>query len=189
MDELRYYLAAIFANKGYKRVIEFGCAFGTLTSFLTQLCDDVTGIDLARKWIELARRRVPKAKFEVANLLTYKAKEKFDVGITHGVLIHVEEDKIEKAIKNILRNCKEALLVESSVAGSRQKDSQKYDAKKYWNNRASHSKEEPEKDLPMKYYYQHDYEEIFKRLGLEWQLIKTFNFETKTRLYLIWNPK
>jgi SAM-dependent methyltransferase len=50
------------------KVLDLGCGAGSVSELLSARGLDVTGIDISERQIELARRRVPKATFLVADM-------------------------------------------------------------------------------------------------------------------------
>lgn len=183
MDKLEAYITAVFLSKKYKSAIEFGCTYGSLTVMLNRFCQTI-GVDIAPTYVNKARKCFPFIKFIVGNCLTYRPKKKFDVAVTHGLLIHVPPADIKKAIKNILKVAKEALLVESSGIETAGIYKEKYSAKRYWEHRAKHPAQGD--DLKMKYYYSHDYEKLFDEMGINYQVVYVFDVATNTRMYHLW---
>lgn len=184
MDELQSYLTSIFMQKKFESAIDIGCAYGENTKFLNILCPTV-GIDISGEYVRKARKKYPGIKFIVGDIRTYKFRKKFDVAITHGLLIHVHPKNIRSVIKKILKIASRAIFVESSVEPTYQPNRvMEYNAKEYWEHRARHPKQND--DLPMQYYYKHDYESLFDELGIGYQMIKEFDPKTKTRMYYTW---
>lgn len=184
MDEVQSYLASVFLAKKYKTALELGCSVGNLTRFLSELTN-VSGSDISNEYIKKAKKQHKGIRFFVSDARTMRLKRKCDVIVTHGLLIHIPDKDIEKTIKNIMRYAKNGLFVESSAVETTNKVlSQKYNPKKYWSHRARYPDEKD--DLPMKYYYSHDYVKLFTKLKLKFQIIKEFDCATKTRMYLVW---
>lgn len=184
MDELDSYLASIISLKGFKRGIYLGCAMGGRIGLLRNLLK-VDGLDISAVYIKRAKQRYPMTRFIVADIRKYKSKVKYDVAITHGLLIHIHPDDIKKTIKNILKLAKHAIFVESS--GKEVEGKSKYEPKKYWDNRARHTGDKDGRnDLPMQYYYSHDYQSIFQSLGIQYQVVYTFDEVNKTKMYYLW---
>jgi ubiquinone/menaquinone biosynthesis C-methylase UbiE len=61
-----------------KTMLDVGCGTGNHLKHFSKnfLC---TGIDINRRMIEIARRKVPVAGFKVANMINLKLKDRFDV--------------------------------------------------------------------------------------------------------------
>lgn len=187
MDELESYLASVIKSKGYKTALYIGCAVGRRIPFFRSLLK-VTGLDISSVYIKRAKRSFPLVDFVVADIRKYKSKVKYDVIISHGCLIHISHEDIKRTISNIFKLSKEAIFVESSgVEFNDPKNILVYEPKKYWQNRANHIDDKDDRnDLPMQYYYSHDYEGIFESLGIKYQIIKTFDENTKTRMFYCW---
>lgn len=64
-------LLGIFGQKGIKEglVIDLGCGSGIWAAALTEAGYDVLGIDISQAMIDLAKKKAPKAEFQVASFL------------------------------------------------------------------------------------------------------------------------
>ena len=61
------------------KILDVGCGFGDLSSFLkSQYQIKYLGVDINPKFIEIAKQRNPKTRFEVRDIEKKKIKEKFD---------------------------------------------------------------------------------------------------------------
>lgn len=67
-----------FEEKQSKTLLDVGCGTGEHLKYLS-LDFQCTGIDINRDMIKNAKTKVPDAKFEVANMINFRLKEKFDV--------------------------------------------------------------------------------------------------------------
>ena len=182
MDEFQSYLMSVFALKGFKNAVELGCTTGKTTRFLNQLCPTL-GVDISKEYIKRAKCYDKNGEYLVADVRKYKPKKRFDVAVTQGLLIHIKDTDIKKTIQNIFKIAKHGLFTESSVEEYYDTEYElKYDNKKYWEHRAKNP--DKESDLPMRYYYCHDYPFLFGSLGIKYQTIVTFDERTKTRMYL-----
>jgi len=184
LTQFEAYLIAVFGQRDYKTLIDIGCGHGNEMEFLRKNFDlETVGIDIARKHIKTARRFYPDVEFHCADFLKFRDKRIFDVAYTHGLLIHIHYRDIKSAIKKIMDLAKEGIFIESSAKDKKGKI--KYNASKYWNYRAEHPS--CRHDLPMQYYYSHDYAKLFRELGLGFQMVVDFKIEnTKTRMWYVW---
>lgn len=84
------------------RVVDLGCGAGVpSTDRLAERCD-VLGIDVSGRQVELARRLVPSARFEHADLLTWTtAPESLDAVTAFFVFGHVPRERLGE----LLRRC------------------------------------------------------------------------------------
>jgi SAM-dependent methyltransferase len=73
------------------RILEIGCGPGTIVSYLPP--SDYLGFDLSPKYIELAKRRFPKAHFvcERVNQFSLAREQSFDVVLALGIVHHLED--------------------------------------------------------------------------------------------------
>lgn len=73
----------------------------------------LAGIDLNLWAIEGARKNIPNGDFGVGNVLNIPHKDKsFDLVLSDAVLMYVDKNKIEQAIKELCRVAKYVLIVD-----------------------------------------------------------------------------
>lgn len=67
-----------FEKRPLKTILDVGCGTAEHLKYLSQhfRC---RGVDINETMIEIAKAKVPNAKFEVANMVNFRLKEKFDV--------------------------------------------------------------------------------------------------------------
>ena len=82
-------LAKLMRPRG--RVLDLGCGAGVpATKLLTDRDFDVLGVDFSAVQIERARQLVPRAKFELADMVTWEHEAaSFDAVVSFYALIHV----------------------------------------------------------------------------------------------------
>lgn len=88
---LRYALRALKGIKG--RVLDVGCGAGDFVEAIKYYRPDLElyGIDISKKTIGIAKKRIKKAKFEVANAEKLPFKDNFfDAVVCFDVIEHVE---------------------------------------------------------------------------------------------------
>lgn len=94
----------------FESVIDVGCGNGIWSTVLPK---DYVGIDIAKTNVEIAKRNFPEKKFEqVALEDAQPVAGKADVAFCHTILMHVTEDKIQKAIKALKGLAKKAIIIE-----------------------------------------------------------------------------
>ena len=73
------------------RILEIGCGPGTIVSYLPP--SDYLGFDLSPEYIELAKRRFPKARFvcERVSQFSLAKEQSFDVVLALGIVHHLED--------------------------------------------------------------------------------------------------
>lgn len=75
-----------------RKVLEFGCLDGFMSSLIAPLCDTLTVIDGSNTFIEMAKKRVPKNVEFVHTLFEdYSPDKKFDYIFAAYVLEHVND--------------------------------------------------------------------------------------------------
>lgn len=76
------------------RVLDAGCGAGTPVTRMLASRFEVTGIDLSGTQVELARRAVPSARFEVADMTAWDAPDaSFDAVVSYYAIIHVPRER------------------------------------------------------------------------------------------------
>ncbi|MFA6995298.1 MAG: class I SAM-dependent methyltransferase [Patescibacteria group bacterium] len=80
------------------RVLEIGCGNGRDAEDIVKFTDNYIGIDISEKLVELARQKVPKGNFEVADIENYKFGEGLDVIFAFASLIHVPIESLQKIL-------------------------------------------------------------------------------------------
>lgn len=101
------WLLSIVKKQNPKSILEVGCGFGRNIKFLIRngvSPSGITGFDISTKMINLARKYIKneKVKLYTLSLADFKAKKKFDLVFTYGVLMHTPNNKIEDAINNLV---------------------------------------------------------------------------------------
>lgn len=73
------------------RILEIGCGPGTMVRYLPP--SEYSGFDLSPKYIELAKRRFPKAHFvcERVSQFSLAKEQSFDVVLALGIVHHLED--------------------------------------------------------------------------------------------------
>lgn len=96
-------LAELLAPRA--RVLDLGCGAGVpATRLLTEKTFDVLGIDISAVQIERARRLVPRATFELADMATWDhAQGTFDAVVSFYALIHLPMEDQRNLLPKIRR--------------------------------------------------------------------------------------
>ena len=83
--------------KENSRILDVGTATGDYPKYLTEKCDknfEVIGVDSSENMINVARKKAPKAKFEVMDMRKLQfADSYFDAIICMATLIHVDDNE------------------------------------------------------------------------------------------------
>ena len=88
-------------------VLDAGCAGGGKSKFLATKGFQVTGIDFAPNFIEIAKKEVPEAEFQVLDIREISTLEKvFDGIFLQAVLLHFSKKEVPDILKNIFTKLK-----------------------------------------------------------------------------------
>lgn len=83
-------------------VLELGCNKGQTIGHLKDLgFTKVTGIDINKSALKIAREEFPEFEFIESSIEDYNREEQFDLVITSGVLIHIHPANLPTIVKKI----------------------------------------------------------------------------------------
>jgi len=99
-------------------VLDMGCGNGKWFPLLSQF-GEYEGFDIAKKLVDIAKKKYPKGKFKVGKVETYKADKKFDLAFSYTTLEHIVDADFPKAVKNIKKLANYLLLIEPEGFTSR----------------------------------------------------------------------
>ena len=103
-------------NKGLsfsgKKVIDVGCGTGIITEKIVSLgAVEVVGLDISEKMIEIARKRVPSAKFIVSDALNIPYPDcHFDLCVSFTVMQDIPKERWKDFVNECVRVSKEAWI-------------------------------------------------------------------------------
>jgi len=94
------------------KVLEVGCGAGQFTGYIMSKGFEVEGIDLSRKMLFLARKKVPGGKFKYMDMrkLDYKDEE-FDGILSAYALIHIPAEEVVSTLKESKRVLKKGGMI------------------------------------------------------------------------------
>ena len=95
-----------FLPKG--KILEIGCGGGRDAKVLISKGYDYIGTDIAKNFVNVARKNNPKARFLVRSVYDLKFPEDFFDGLwCSATLLHIPKNKIKQALKEIKRVIKQ----------------------------------------------------------------------------------
>jgi ubiquinone/menaquinone biosynthesis C-methylase UbiE len=161
---LNPYLFEAIGNVKGKNVLDYGCGDGGLCNELSKLGAQAEGVDISSKFVEIAKKKYPKIRFELMeeNKTNYPDNQ-FDI-VVCNIVLHITKD-YKQVLKEIYRIAKpEGKLVVTIMHPDHWKAEQ-----------ADFSKEEEiikvmvENSVPVTYYRrgQEIYQKAFNHAGFK----------------------
>ena len=91
------------ANVKIIKHLDLACGVGTLCHLLWEQGIPTKGIDISKSMIQLAKEKYPKIPFEIADIITYQSKEKYNlITCTCDAINHIlKKQDLETLFKNI----------------------------------------------------------------------------------------
>lgn len=113
-------LESLNFNFHKKRILDLGCGIGHLASFFVEKEADVLCVDGRKENIDSLIKRYKDLKHAVSDVENDDLSKfgLFDIVFCYGLLYHLE--KIEYALHNISKICRELLLLETCICDSSQ---------------------------------------------------------------------
>ncbi|HEU0080700.1 MAG TPA: class I SAM-dependent methyltransferase [Candidatus Paceibacterota bacterium] len=87
-------------SKENPATLEIGCGNGRDAAEILKHTNDYLGIDIAERFIELAKRTAPKGRFEVADIESFAFPQGLDAIFAFASLIHVPKESLAKVIES-----------------------------------------------------------------------------------------
>ena len=101
LPELEDFMNLLNAEKGNK-ILDLGCGPGHHSKIFSDYGFNVTGIDLSPEMIKIAKKEVPKAKFQVMDILDLKFdKESFNGIWASASLLHIPKRNLKTVLKKL----------------------------------------------------------------------------------------
>jgi len=93
----------LFALIGKKnpRVLEIGCAGGRDAAVFLQKTTDFLAIDASQKLLDIAKNRLPKGKFVLADVEKYEFPNELDIIYASASLIHTNKQVLREVFQRI----------------------------------------------------------------------------------------
>ncbi len=79
-------------------VLEIGCGNGRDAEEIIKRTDFYLGIDISERLVELAKQKVPKANFQIADIETFKFPKDLDIIFAFASLIHVQKEQLANVL-------------------------------------------------------------------------------------------
>lgn len=109
-ESVKDFFEFLKSKKVFGRLLDVGCGNGKNTIFFQKKGIDSTGIDFARSAIKICKENAKAEQinptFQVASVLNYRSKNKFDIIIDCGCLHHIRRSYWKQYKKTITDNLK-----------------------------------------------------------------------------------
>lgn len=102
-------------SKDNPSVLEIGCGNGRDAIEIIKYTKNYTGIDIADKFIEIAKENVPEGKFEVADIENYIIPNDLDIVFAFASFIHVQKEDLKIIFQKIYNNLNKSGVVRISM--------------------------------------------------------------------------
>ncbi|MFZ2970203.1 MAG: class I SAM-dependent methyltransferase [Minisyncoccia bacterium] len=110
-------------------VLDIGCGGGQDSKFLTDNGCSVSGIDVSKEMIKLAKKYAPRANFKVANVMKLSSRKKYDGIWCCRVFQHISIDKQDKFLNKLHSLFKKnGTLYITSVVSDKKEDYEAFDS-------------------------------------------------------------
>ena len=96
--------ALSYLNKPNPKVIEIGCGNGRDAKEIVKHTKNYLGIDLSKSLIQLAIKKAPEAKFQMADFETYQFPQNIDVIFAFASLIHSNKEGVKKVLRKAYKS-------------------------------------------------------------------------------------
>ena len=95
------------------KVLDLGCGNGRWAGILVKKCKNYIGVDLSKRFIEIARKRIPheNASFICMPVQEYYEDEQYDLILLVGLLTYLNDEDIEK----LSENCRKMLAKDGKL--------------------------------------------------------------------------
>ncbi|OIO52200.1 hypothetical protein COY93_02330 [Candidatus Uhrbacteria bacterium CG_4_10_14_0_8_um_filter_58_22] len=90
-----------FCKQKHPNVLEVGCGNGRDAEAILPLVESYLGIDISPELIEIARNKVPGARFEVADVMEFPFPSGLDAVFAFASLIHLDHDEIFEVLAKV----------------------------------------------------------------------------------------
>ena len=108
---------SLVGNKNPK-VLEIGCGNGRDAEEIIRYANNYVGIDISEKLIQLAHQKIPRVKFEVADIETYNIPKNLDVVFAFASLIHVPKESLEAIFEKLFESLNSGGIIRISLKQS-----------------------------------------------------------------------
>ena len=153
-------------KKNNPKVLEVGCGNGRDAEVIYKNTTDYIGIDISEKLIELACKKIPQGKFEVADIEAYIFPHGLDAVFAFASLIHTPKEVLRRIFENIFNALNSGGLFRLSM--------------KYSNPSSEVTKDD---EFGTRTYYLYSKEDI-RNLGSKFVILKNEMNELKGQMWL-----
>lgn len=88
-----------YIKKENPKTIELGCGNGRDAKEIIKHTNNYLGVDLSEGMLQIARKNVPQANFQLADIETYKFPKKVDAIFSFASLLHSDKTSVKRILK------------------------------------------------------------------------------------------
>jgi len=114
-QDVRFEIISQIGTMKNTTVLDVGCGFGDFYEFLRdkKINCKYHGVDINNQFIEIAKKRNPKGKFELRDIQKNKFTEKFDWVIATGITNHATNYRhLKNILQEMFRICKKGVVMD-----------------------------------------------------------------------------
>ena len=112
-SNINFFINALKRSKNIESCIEFGANIGMNIKALKIIFPkiDFYGLEINNRAAELLGNEIPKKNIFKESILDFQIKEKWDLTLIKGVLIHIDPDQILKVYKKLFESSRKYILI------------------------------------------------------------------------------
>lgn len=96
-----------FVKTKNPKVVEVGCGDGRDAEEITRLTMNYVGFDPSIGLLDIAKKRLPKTKFELNNAINFEYPNGLDVIFSFASLLHSDKDELAQVLKKAAKSLKQ----------------------------------------------------------------------------------
>jgi ubiquinone/menaquinone biosynthesis C-methylase UbiE len=114
-QDIRFDVISQIGELKNSSILDVGCGFGDFYGYLKskKIKFEYHGVDINKKFLEIAKKRNPNGKFELRDIQKKKITKKFDWVIATGITNHATNyQHLKEMLKEMFRICKKGVIMD-----------------------------------------------------------------------------